>query len=88
MVAPDDVASIDVLKDAAATAIYGNRAAAGVIMVTTKKGRKGQSVVTYNGFAGIEKISSRLKLMDATQHRAYIASQDLSYSPSDDLPQC
>lgn len=85
LVAPDDVASIDVLKDAAATAIYGNRAAAGVIMVTTKKGRKGQSQVTYSGFAGIEKVSNRLKLMDADQHRAYIKSQGLSYSPLDDL---
>jgi len=85
LVAPDDVASIDVLKDAAATAIYGNRAAAGVIMVTTKKGRKGQSQVAYSGFAGIEKVSNKLNLMDADQHRAYIKSQGLSYSPLDDL---
>ncbi len=84
LVAPDDIASIDVLKDAAATAIYGNRAAAGVIMITTKKGRKGQTQVVYNGFAGMEKVSSRLNLMDATQHRAYLASQGLSYSPNDD----
>src|SRR6266700_3525105 len=54
-IAPDDIASIDVLKDAAATAIYGNRAASGVIMVTTKRGRRGQSVVTYNGYVGVEK---------------------------------
>ena len=85
LVAPDDVASIDVLKDAAATAIYGNRAASGVIMVTTKKGRKGQSQVNYSGFAGIEKVSSRLNLMNATQHREYLKSQGLSYSPLDDL---
>lgn len=85
LVAPDDIATIDVLKDAAATAIYGNRAAAGVIMITTKKGRKGQSVVTYNGYVGLEKVSSRLNIMDAQQHRDYIKSQGLSYNPADDL---
>lgn len=84
LVAPDDIASIDVLKDAAATAIYGNRAASGVIMVTTKKGRKGAAVVNYSAFAGRETVSSRLQLMDAAQHRAYIQSQGLSYNPLDD----
>ncbi|NDC77327.1 MAG: SusC/RagA family TonB-linked outer membrane protein [Chitinophagia bacterium] len=87
LVAPDDIASIDVLKDAAATAIYGNRAAGGVIMITTKKGRKGQSQVSYNGYVGFEKVSSRLNLMDATQHREYLKSQGLSYNPLDDLNQ-
>ena len=85
LIAPADIASVDILKDAAATAIYGNRASAGVIMVTTKKGRKGQSQVSYNGFVGIEKVSSNLNLMDAAQHRAYVASQGLTYNPVDDL---
>jgi len=85
LVAPADIETIDVLKDAAATAIYGNRAAAGVIMVTTKKGRKGQTQVSYSGYVGLENVSSRLKLMDADQHRAYIKSQGMSYNPIDDL---
>jgi iron complex outermembrane receptor protein len=85
LVAPEDIASIDVLKDAAATAIYGNRAASGVIMITTKKGRKGQTQVAYNGFVGIEKVSSKLNLMNAQQHRDYVKSQGLSYNPLDDL---
>lgn len=84
LIAPDDIASIDVLKDAAATAIYGNRASAGVIMVTTKKGKKGAAQVSYSGFAGVERVSSRINMMDADQHRAYIASQGLSYNPLDD----
>jgi TonB-linked SusC/RagA family outer membrane protein len=85
LVAPDDIASIDILKDAAATAIYGNRAAAGIIMVTTKKGSKGKTQISYNGYVGIETVSSKLSLMDADQHRAYVASQNLSYNPADDL---
>lgn len=85
LVAPDDIASIDVLKDAAATAIYGNRAASGVIMITTKKGRKGQTAVVYNGYVGFENVSSRLNIMNAQQHRDYIKSQGLSYNPADDL---
>jgi iron complex outermembrane receptor protein len=85
LVAPEDIASIDVLKDAAATAIYGNRASSGVIMVTTKKGSKGQTQVSYNGYGGIEKVSSSLKIMNAQQHRDYVKSQGLSYNPADDL---
>lgn len=49
---PDDIASISVLKDAASAAIYGSRAANGVILVTTKVGRKGTSQITYNGYLG------------------------------------
>lgn len=71
-IAPDDIASIDVLKDAAATAIYGNRAANGVIMVTTKKGKKGQLVVAYNTYVGIEKVSNQLDMMDSTQYLAFL----------------
>jgi iron complex outermembrane receptor protein len=83
-VAPDDIASIDVLKDASATAIYGNRAANGVIQITTKRGRKGQVQTSYNGYVGIEKVSNRLDLMDAAQHRAFMAANNIAYNPNDD----
>ncbi len=83
-IAPDDIASIDVLKDAAATAIYGNRAASGVIMVTTKRGRKGQVETSYNGYAGVEKISNSLDLMNASQLRAYLTANSSAFSPNDD----
>ncbi|MEO6232704.1 MAG: SusC/RagA family TonB-linked outer membrane protein [Ferruginibacter sp.] len=83
-VAPDDIATIDVLKDAAATAIYGNRAASGVIMVTTKRGKKGQSNVSYNGYVGFENVSNSLDLMDASQLRAYLAANSSAFSPNDD----
>lgn len=85
LVAPDDIATVDVLKDAAATAIYGNKAANGVIMITTKKGKKGRLITTYTGNVGFESVSSKLKLMDAAGLRSYVTSNGSSFSPSDDL---
>lgn len=84
-IAPDDIASIDVLKDAAATAIYGNRASNGVIMVTTKKGRSGRLQTTYSGFVGLEKVSGKLDLMDANELKAYVAKNGYTILPTDDL---
>jgi TonB-dependent starch-binding outer membrane protein SusC len=83
-VAPDDIASIDILKDAAATAIYGNRAANGVIIITTKRGKKGQTQVTYSGYVGSEKVASQLHMMDATQLRAFVTKNNLAFTPADD----
>ncbi|UFH56146.1 TonB-dependent receptor [Spirosoma sp. KNUC1025] len=83
-VAPDDIATIDVLKDAAATAIYGNRAANGVIIITTKRGKKGQNVVSYSGYVGIENVSNNLKMMDATQLKDFLARNNVGLSPLDD----
>jgi TonB-linked SusC/RagA family outer membrane protein len=83
-VAPDDIASIDVLKDASATAIYGNKASNGVIMVTTKRARKGQFQTTYNGYVGLEKVSNGLKLMDSAQLRTYAAKNGSSINGNDD----
>jgi len=61
---PNDIESMDVLKDASAAAIYGSRAANGVIIVTTKRGKAGQSTVTFNNYVGVETISRRLDLLD------------------------
>jgi TonB-dependent starch-binding outer membrane protein SusC len=83
-IAPDDIATIDVLKDAAATSIYGNRAANGVIMITTKKGKKGQGVVSYNGFVGSETVASRLEMMNASELRAFAAANNISMTPAND----
>ena len=83
-IAPDDIASIDVLKDAAATAIYGNRAASGVIIITTKRGKKGQVSTTYNGYVGFESVSNSLDLMDAAQLKAYLTANGSAFSPNDD----
>jgi len=83
-VAPDDIASIEILKDAAATAIYGNRAANGVIIVSTKKGRKGQAQVTYSGYLATEKVSNQLDMMNATELRSFVTKNNLAFTPADD----
>ena len=63
-----DIESIEVLKDAASAAIYGTRAAAGVILVTTKKGKAGKINVNYNGYYGISAPAKMLSLLNATQY--------------------
>ncbi|MDQ6757337.1 MAG: TonB-dependent receptor [Bacteroidota bacterium] len=63
-----DIESIEVLKDAASAAIYGTRAAGGVILITTKKGRSGKLTVSYNGFYGTSAASKILELLNATQY--------------------
>jgi TonB-linked SusC/RagA family outer membrane protein len=63
VIAPQDIQSVDVLKDAAATAIYGARGANGVIVITTKSGKPGRTVVTYNGFVGVRTLAKKLKVM-------------------------
>lgn len=63
-----DIESIEVLKDAASQAIYGTRAAAGVILVTTKKGSEGAIRVTYNGYTGNSQAARKVDLLNATQY--------------------
>lgn len=65
---PQDITSMDVLKDASATAIYGMRAANGVILVTTKRGQSGAVKVTYDGYVGFRQASRRVKMADSQQY--------------------
>lgn len=60
---PQDIESIDVLKDAAATAIYGARGANGVVIITTKGGRNNRTTLSYNGFVGVNKLANKLDVM-------------------------
>jgi TonB-dependent starch-binding outer membrane protein SusC len=69
-----DIESMEVLKDAASAAIYGTRAATGVILVTTKKGKSGKLTVNYNGFSGTSSPEKTLELLNATQY-AVIANE-------------
>ncbi|NCW11815.1 MAG: SusC/RagA family TonB-linked outer membrane protein [Chitinophagia bacterium] len=70
-IAPQDIQSIDVLKDAAATAIYGARGGNGVILITTKGGRKGKMQVSYNGFYGVKELSKRLDVLSPYDYVFY-----------------
>jgi len=65
---PNDIQSIDVLKDASATAIYGSRGANGVILVTTKRGKSGNLSLNYVGTATEEKLTDRTKMMNSAQY--------------------
>ena len=63
----DDVSSVEILKDASATAIYGSRGANGVILITTKRGKSGKPVVTYNVYAGFVKIMDQYPVMNTQE---------------------
>lgn len=67
-ISPDDIETIDVLKDASATAIYGVRAANGVVLITTKHGKNGQAAVDVNAYAGVQTVARRLSLLNAEQY--------------------
>jgi len=71
---PNDIESIQVLKDASAAAIYGSRAANGVIIITTKHGKKNQAMkVDYSGYTGFDQVKSGVyNVMDANQYRQYV----------------
>ncbi|RNL50779.1 SusC/RagA family TonB-linked outer membrane protein [Pedobacter jejuensis] len=64
---PNDIESFEVLKDGASTAIYGSRAAGGVILITTKKGKAGQSTFTYDGYYAVGKVSKRYDQLNAAE---------------------
>ncbi|WEK34309.1 MAG: TonB-dependent receptor [Candidatus Pseudobacter hemicellulosilyticus] len=65
---PADIESIDVLKDAASAAIYGSQAANGVVLITTRTGRAGKSVLTYDGFIGVQNVARKAELLDAREY--------------------
>ena len=64
---PEDIESIEILKDAASAAIYGSRAAAGVVLITTKRGKEGKGRLEYDYQVGINQLAKKVKLLDATQ---------------------
>lgn len=66
---PDDIASIDVLKDASATAIYGSRGANGVVLITTKKGKSGEAKLAYSGYAAMATIREKVDVLSAEDYR-------------------
>jgi len=89
---PDDIESIEVLKDAAAAAIYGSRASNGVVLITTKHGQSGKARINLNGFTGYNAASKKLPMLNGQQwidratemiNAAYIAKVGAAASPND-----
>lgn len=76
---PADIESIEILKDASATAIYGSRGANGVILVTTKKGRRGKMTVEVNSSYSSQNVSERIELLNASQFAAYRQAINSAY---------
>jgi len=68
---PNDIANIDVLKDASATAIYGSRGSGGVIIITTKRGRPGKPVTSYDGYVGISQAMGTYDLFNGQEYAAF-----------------
>ncbi len=64
---PGDIESMEILKDASATSIYGSRGANGVILITTKRGKQGKTTVTYDGYVGFQHVAKKLDMMNATE---------------------
>lgn len=68
---PNDIESIEVLKDASATAIYGNRGSNGVVIITTKRGKKGQARINYEGYYGVQEMTKRLDMMNLREYASF-----------------
>ncbi|VBB48390.1 SusC/RagA family TonB-linked outer membrane protein [uncultured Paludibacter sp.] len=68
---PADIVSMDILKDASATAIYGARGSNGVVLITTKRGKKGEATINYNGYVGWQQIPTKLDVLNLQQYAAH-----------------
>lgn len=65
--APNDIASMDILKDASAAAIYGSRAANGVVLITTKTGRRGENKIDISAYYGVQEIANKIDVLNASE---------------------
>lgn len=81
---PNDIQSIEVLKDAGATAIYGSRAANGVILITTKKGAPGKAKFSISAYSGLAKVTKRLPLLNNDQYVQLIREERVNAALSAD----
>ena len=82
-VSPDDIETIDVLRDATATAIYGSKAANGVIIITTKRGKSGRANVSYSGYVAFDRVAKNMDMMTADDLRSYAAANNYTL-PNDE----
>ncbi len=75
---PADIESIDVLKDAASAAIYGAQAANGVVLITTKSGKEGKAMVTFDGYFGIQRKAHSVDMLNANEYMTIMNEQSLN----------
>jgi TonB-dependent starch-binding outer membrane protein SusC len=69
---PDDIVSVNVLKDASAQAIYGSRAANGVVIITTKRGQSGESKISYSSYTGVQQLGKTIEVMNLQEYAAFV----------------
>lgn len=82
---PNDIASIEILKDTSATAIYGSRGANGVVIITTKSGKSGRSMVTFESSVGVQQVANRMELLSPQEYGQYANEWvRLRYNEDDD----
>lgn len=84
---PNDIVSMDILKDASATAIYGSRGSNGVILITTRSGKKGKPVLTYDGYYGVASVVGKYDLYNGEEFDAFrkeAVKAGASYAPTTD----
>ncbi len=75
---PADIESIEILKDASATAMYGSRGTNGVVLITTKRGRSGKGVIDFDVYHGYQQVANKLKLLDASQFATLVNDAKLN----------
>ncbi|MCB0584622.1 MAG: TonB-dependent receptor [Phaeodactylibacter sp.] len=80
---PDDIASINILKDAAAASIYGSSGANGAVLITTKNGRAGKSQITVNASTGFVDLANRIDMMNGEQYVQYLIDSDIAGGNTD-----
>ena len=83
---PNDIESIDVLKDASAAAIYGSRAANGVILITTKRGKAGKTKISFNYQTGISEETNRVDFLNSEQYAKLILQAAKYVDDADGVP--
>lgn len=86
-ISPNDIQSVEILKDASAVALYGSRASNGVVLITTKRGSSGESRISLNSYYGIQNISNTVDFMNAEQHLDYLLRAKDQGATLPDLPE-
>lgn len=76
---PEDIESIDVLKDASSSAIYGSRGANGVVVITTKKGKEGKAKISAKAYYGVQSVAKKVDMMDAYEYANFVATARNNY---------